>query len=50
MYSKEQVQKIKELINSHFEKGDVYDKLKRKIESENLDIEQLDNQALARIL
>ena len=50
MYTREQIQKIRELINSHFEKGDVYDKLKRKIESDNLSIEALDNETLQKIL
>ena len=44
MYSKEQITKIRELINDHFEKSDVYDKLKRKIETEHLRLEDMDNQ------
>ena len=50
MYSREQIQKIRELINAHFEKGNVYDKLKRKIETENLNVEMLDSQALTKLL
>jgi centrosomal protein CEP76 len=33
MYSKEQISKIRALVNDYFERGDVYDKLKQKIES-----------------
>jgi centrosomal protein CEP76 len=33
MYSKEQITKIRSLINDYFERGDVYDKLKQRIES-----------------
>lgn len=50
MYSKEQIVKIRQLINNYFEKGEVFDKLKRRIEAENLTIEDLDNEKLTKLL
>jgi len=50
MYSKEQLTKIRSLINNYFDKGEVFDKLKRRIEADNLNIEDLDNDKLTRLL
>lgn len=50
MYSKEQLTKIRSLINNYFDKGEVFDKLKRRIEADNLNIEDLDNDKLTKLL
>ncbi|CAD8195026.1 unnamed protein product [Paramecium octaurelia] len=50
MYSKEQITKIRQLINNYFDKGEVFDKLKKKIESEKIQIDDLDNEKLTKLL
>lgn len=50
MYSKEQITKIRQLINNYFDKGEIFDKLKKKIETEKIQIDDLDNEKLTRLL
>jgi hypothetical protein len=50
MYSNKQVTDLKNIIDQHFANPEVFEKLKQKIQRDNLKLEDLSNEKLVSIL